>query len=124
MTDGTKALNALKQMVDQPVESQWKRLQDNTSSMPSAQQAYVMSQENVQKSYEKMMESFNTFLFERFKEDFSAVPAFKPVIDDYIDSVLTTAQEYGKHTVELEQENKKLKQMIEELKNAGRSETK
>lgn len=69
--------------------------------------------------YDDMMESFNSFLFEKFKEDFSAVPAFQPTIEKYVNTILESSQEYGKRTKELEEENKRLKQQLEEALNAN-----
>lgn len=69
--------------------------------------------------YADMMESFNSFLFEKFKEGFSAVPAFQPTIERYVNTILESSQEYGKRTKELEEENKRLKQQLEEALNAN-----
>lgn len=120
MLDGMKALETLQQMVDKPQQNYWNRLKDSTGSMDASQIQYVMSQEPVKKVYRDMMESFKSFLFEKFKEDFSAVPAFQPTIEKYVSTVIESAQSYGKHAADLEEENKRLKEQLEELKNADR----
>lgn len=122
MLDGVKALETLKQMVDKPQHNYWDRLKDSAGSMDVAQVTFVMSQDAVKEAYSGMMEAFNSFLFEKFKEDFSTVQTFQPAIERYVDAVLKTAQDYGKHAAALEEENSKLKQQIEELKNANRSQ--
>lgn len=100
-------------MVDNPQQNYWSKLKDSTDSMSDAQKGYVMNSEEVKKKYKDMMKSFSSFLFEKYKEDFAAVPAFQPVIDEYIATVLNTAQDYGKHTADLEEENRKLKEMLD-----------
>lgn len=87
--------------------------------MDIAQVTYVMSQEPVKEVYREMMKSFTSFLFEKYKEDFSTVPAYQPIVEKYVDTVIATAQNYGKHAQYLEEENKKLKQELERLKHAG-----
>ena len=120
MLDGSKSLEAIKELVDKPKPKYWERLKDATGSMDVSQVAWVMNQEAVNKSYEAMMKSFNTYLFERFKEDFAAVPTFQPVVDNYINTVINSAQDYGQHAKELEEENLRLRQKLEELmKNAN-----
>lgn len=119
MLDGMKALDTLKQMVDKPQQKYWSRLKDSTDKMDIAQCTYVMSQDSVKEKYREMMESFNSFLFEKFKEDFSAIPTFQPAVEGYVDAILKSAQDYGKHTQDLEEENKRLKQQLEEALNAN-----
>lgn len=120
MLDGVKALENIKQVVDLPKPSCWSRLQDAAGSMDASQTSFVMSQDSVKLSYKELMDSFNSFLFERFKEEFASVPTFQPIINKYIDSVIQSAQDYGKHTVEIEEENRRLKKELEDLKNANR----
>ena len=119
MLDSVKALETLKQSVDIPKKDYWGRLKDSAGGMDVAQVTYVMSNESVKEVYREMMKSFTSFLFEKYKEDFSTVPAYQPVIEKYVDTVLATAQSYGQHAQHLEEENKKLKQELERLRNAG-----
>ena len=101
----------------------WKRLTDATHSMDSTQRSFVMSQEAVKNAYAEMLTNFTSYLFEKFKEDFAAVPAYRPLVDRYVNTVIDSAQDYGKYTMSLEDENKKLKQQLEELQNANRHQT-
>lgn len=119
MLDSVKALEAIKQSIDNPKTDYWSRLRDSAGSMDIAQVTYVMSQEPVKEVYREMMKSFTSFLFEKYKEDFSTVPAYQPIVEKYVDTVIATAQNYGQHAKYLEEENKKLKQELERLKNAG-----
>ena len=47
----------------------WNRLKDSVGNMDVAQIQFVMSQESVKNVYSEMMGAFNSFLFEKFKED-------------------------------------------------------
>lgn len=97
----------------------WSRLKDSAGSMDVAQVTYVMSQESVKEVYKEMMKSFTSFLFEQYKNDFASVPAYQPIVEKYVDTVLKAAQNYGQHAQYLEEENKKLKQELERLRNVG-----
>ena len=98
----------------------WSRLKDSAAAMNDMQIQYVLSQESVRRVYEEMMGSFNSFLFEKFKNDFAAIPAFQPVVDRYITTVLQTAQDYGQRVTSLEEENAMLKQQVEGMRNVSR----
>ena len=97
----------------------WSRLKDNAGNMDVAQVTFVMSQESVKEVYKEMMKSFTSFLFERYKNDFASVPAYQPVVERYVDTVLKAAQSFGQHAHNLEEENNRLKQELEKLRNAG-----
>ena len=97
----------------------WSRLKDSAGNMDVAQITYVMSQESVKESYKEMMKSFTSYLFERYKEDFSTVPTFQPIIEKYVNSVIESAKGYGQYAQKLEEENKQLKKKLEELRNVG-----
>lgn len=97
----------------------WSRLKDSAGNMDIAQVTYVMSQESVKEVYREMMKSFTSFLFEQYKNDFASVPTYQPVIERYVDTVLKAAQDFGQHARNLEEENNKLRQELEKLRNAG-----
>lgn len=124
MLDSNKALETLRQAIDNPKKDYWSRLKDSADTMNDAQRQYVLSQESVRRVYEEMMGSFNSYLFEKFKDDFATVPAFQPTIERYVDAVLMSAQDYGKHLANLEEENIRLKQQLEGMKNVSGCETK
>ena len=97
----------------------WSRLKDSAGNMDVAQITYVMSQESVKEVYREMMKSFTSFLFEQFKEDFASVPAYQPIVERYVDTVIKAAENFGQHARCLEEENNRLKQELEKLRNAG-----
>ncbi len=123
MLDSNKALETLRQAIDNPKKDYWSRLKDSADSMNDTQRQYVLSQESVRRVYEEMMGSFNCYLFEKFKEDFATVPAFQPAIERYVDTIIASAQDYGKHLQSLEEENIRLKQQLEGMRNVSRCET-
>ena len=88
--------------------------------MDVAQVTFVMSQESVKESYKEMMKAFTSYLFERYKDEFATVPAYQPMVEKYVNAVISSAKSFGEHAQLLEQENQKLKKELEELKNAGR----
>lgn len=98
----------------------WNLLKDTTGSMDVAQITFVMSQESVKESYKEMMKAFTSYLFERYKDEFATVPAYQPMVEKYVNAVISSAKNFGEHAQLLEQENQKLKKELEELKNAGR----
>lgn len=102
------------------VTDQWKRLQDATVSIDMAQATWIMSQEPVKSSYENMMTAFNHYLFEKFKDDFASLSPYHDIVNTYVESILTTAQKYAKHTEQLAKENEELKQRLKELEDANR----
>lgn len=107
-------------MVDSGRVNCWNRLKDSVGNMDVAQIQYVMSQESVKNVYTEMMGAFNSYLFEKFKEDFSTIPSYRACIEKYVDTVIKSAQDYGQHAIYLEEENTRLKKELEELKNANR----
>lgn len=105
------------------VTDQWKRLQDATANIDIAQAKWVMDQEVVRSSYESMMTAFNHYLFEKFKDEFAGLSLYQDIVNKYVDSILTTAANYAKHTANLEKENEELKQKLQELMNANGHKT-
>lgn len=98
----------------------WKRLQDATNSIDMSQSNWIMSQESVKSAYGDLMQAFQHYLFERFKDDFAGLPLYQDIISKYVDSVLSAAQGFAKRTEQLERENAELKKKLEELSNVNR----
>lgn len=84
--------------------------------MSDGQRAYVGTNEYVVKKRKDMMSVFNDWMFERFKNDFVAVPEFDKLAQEYVGAVASTAQEYAEKAAGLQQENERLKAEIEKLK--------
>ena len=101
----------------------WRHLQESVSKMSSDQIQWTMSQDEVKETYNTMLQAFTNFLFEKYKEDFSSVPSYKPYADAYVDSILKTSVRYVDRTTQLEKELAETRKQLEELKNVGRSQT-
>lgn len=102
------------------VVDQWKRLQDATVSIDMSQSNWIMSQESVKAAHGDLMQAFQHYLFERFKDEFASLPLYQDIVSKYVDSVLTAAQGFAKRTEQLERENEELKRKLEELSNVRR----
>ena len=115
MFDAKNSLDAIKKVVDKPQTKYWERLKDATGAMDVAQITWVMSQKEVKEAYDRLMAAFNSYIFERYKEDFAGIKAYQPLVDDYINTIIKSAEHFGQHAKDLEAENEKLKQQIAEL---------
>ena len=95
--------------------SYWQRLTDYCNKMSADQQIFVNNNSKVQEARASMMEAFNLFLFERYKEDFAQVENFQKLCDTYIDTVIETSKDYSKQVLNTANENANLKARIAEL---------
>ena len=95
--------------------SYWQKLIDYCSKMSADQQNFVNNSKEVQDSRAKMMEAFNLYLFERHKDEFIQLDDFRELCDKYVDSVLSTSQEYSAQVARTADENASLKARIAEL---------
>ena len=93
----------------------WQRLTDYCNKMSADQQIFVNNNSKVQEARASMMEAFNLFLFERYKEDFAQVENFQKLCDTYIDTVIETSKDYSKQVLNTANENANLKARIAEL---------
>lgn len=103
--------------------SPWNHLKDLTSKMSDEQISWTLKQDSVKATWEALKTSFDSWLFERFKEEFSQVKAYQPLIESYISSIGISAEAFGQRARSLEEENLALKKKLEELQNAKRPET-
>ena len=103
----------------------WQILSSNCEKMSADQLNYINSNNKVIECKAKMMEAFNLFLFEKYKDDFAQVETIRPICDEYINTILQVADEYGDVMKRTLEENEKLKARIEELerKNAKQNTT-
>lgn len=103
----------------------WQILSSNCEKMSADQLNFINSNNKVIECKAKMMEAFNLFLFERYKEDFAQVETIRPICDEYINIILQVADEYGDVMKRTLEENEKLKAKIQELerKNAKQNTT-
>lgn len=96
-------------------ESYWQKLTDYCSKMGADQQSFVNNSKEVQDSRAKMMEAFNLYLFERYKDEFIQLDNFRELCDNYVNSVINTGKEYSVQVARTVDENETLKARIAEL---------
>lgn len=96
-------------------DSYWQKLTDYCSKMSADQQNFVNNSKEVRDSRAKMMEAFNLYLFERYKDEFIQLDDFRELCDKYVDSVLFTSKEYSVQVARTADENASLKARIAEL---------
>ena len=103
----------------------WQILSSNCEKMSADQLNFINSNTKVIECKAKMMEAFNLFMFEKYKDDFAQVETIRPICDEYINTILQVADEYGDVMKRTLEENEKLKARIEELerKNAKQNTT-
>lgn len=98
----------------------WGVLDDKTRDLSEKDIAAINSSPEVKSRLEEMMGAFTgMFLFGKYRDEFAAIPAFRPMCDKYIAAVLDAKAARYQHTAELEAENQRLK---EELAAARRGE--
>ena len=116
MFEATKSLDAIRESLEKNSgESPWTRLREATEKMSPEQVSWTLEQPEVKSAWEVLSRNFNSWLFERFKEEFSKEPTSQPLIDSYISSVLTSAEGFGKRAKSLEEENARLKARLAAL---------
>ena len=93
----------------------WQRLSDYYSKMSADQQNFVSNNDKVLEAKTKMMEAFNLFIFERYKDEFVKLDSFHKLCDDYIEAVINAGQEYSEQIAKTVEENESLKMQIAEL---------
>lgn len=96
-------------------ESYWQKLTDYCNKMSADQQSFVSNSKEVQESRAKMMEAFNLYLFERYKDEFIQLDDFRGLCDKYVESVITTSKDYSVQIAKTVDENESLKTRIAEL---------
>lgn len=95
----------------------WQMLIDRTKGMSSEEWATVLADEKVAKAQTEMFNAFMTqFLFEKYKEEFSSLPAFEPLCTNYVNEVLSTRQGLYANNKSLIEENQRLKEELAKLR--------
>ena len=95
--------------------SYWQKLSDMCAKMSADQLNYVQNSEEVLKAKSQVMEAFNLYLFEKFKDDFVEVEMFTKLCDEYVDTITDIAQRYSDGVIKTLDENKELRAKIKEL---------
>jgi phage-related minor tail protein len=95
--------------------SYWQKLSDACAKMSADQLNFVSNNDEVTQAKSRMMEAFNLYLFERFKEEFATTEMFAKCCDNYVDKIIDTASNYSESITKTLDENEKLKAKIAEL---------
>lgn len=106
----------------------WQKLADHCAKMSADQLNYVFNEnEEVLISKSRLVEAFNLFLFEKYKNEFVEFETFRPYCDDYLDTVEEATKDYTNNITKTIDENKELKDKIQKLErelNNAKSNTK
>lgn len=99
--------------------SYWQKLSKMCENLSSDQQEYINTSDEVKKAKLQMMEAFNLFLFESFKEQFAGNDFFLKYCDEYIYKVQDALNDYKSNMARVIEENKKLKEELEQVRKGG-----
>lgn len=99
--------------------SYWQKLSKMCENLNSDQQEYINTSDEVKKAKSQMMEAFNLFLFESFKEQFAGNDYFLKYCNEYIYKVQDALNDYKSNMSRVIEENKKLKEELEQVKKGG-----
>ena len=112
-----EALEHKLKQLEQPASktSYWQKLTDECAKMSADQLNYVQNSEEVIGAKSQMMEAFNLYLFEKFKDDFVQVEMCTKLCDTYYDTIADVAKKYSEGVAKTLDENKELKAKIKEL---------
>lgn len=99
-------------------DSLWSVLDESMKGINGAEAAVINARENVKTAQADMMYAFvNFFLFAKYRDEFSSIPDFHSLCRKYISEVMKAKEEGIKSSIELEEENKKLREELSRLKN-------
>lgn len=99
--------------------SYWLKLSKMCENLSSDQQEYISASEEVKKAKAQMVEAFNLFLFENFKEQFANNETFLKYCDRYVDSIQDAISDYRNNMKKIIDENIRLKNELNEIKKGG-----
>ena len=98
-------------------DSIWNVLDERMAGISNDEAAVISARESVKTAQADMMYAFvNFFLFPKYRDEFSSIPAFRPICDKYITEVVNAKEAGVKHSIELEEENRRLKEELARLK--------
>ena len=110
-----KQLKSLESKTSTNSTGYWSILSGKCEKMSADQLNFINSNPKVIECKAKMMEAFSLFLFEKYKEDFVLIEAFKSICDEYVNTIIDVSEEYGDVIKRTLQENEQLKAKILEL---------
>lgn len=94
----------------------WNRFDTVISKFSQEQMAYVNNSQKAIKKWKDLKEIFSDWLFAKYKNEFVSIPEFEKLAQEYVDTVVSTSQEYIENTKNLQKENEQLKKELEELR--------
>lgn len=94
----------------------WNRFDTVISKFSQEQMAYVNNSQKAIKKWKDLKEIFSDWLFAKYKNEFVSIPEFEKLAQEYVDTVVSTSQEYIENTKNLRKENEQLKKELEELR--------
>ena len=116
IADLEKRISIYKEGSKTEVQPVWKRFNDLIQQMSDDQKAYVGNHDLVIAERQKMMQTFNDWMFEKYKNEFVTIPSFDSLAQGYVEAVASTAQEFGAKTAALRQENDELRKELAALR--------
>lgn len=93
----------------------WQKLSIYCKNLSADQLNFINNNDKVIETKKVMMEAFNLFLFEKFKDEFILSNVTKPLCDTYINSILEAQEEYSNILASAVRENETLRKKIQEL---------
>lgn len=93
----------------------WQKLTAYCEKLSADQLNFINNDPEVLNFRERMMEAFNLYLFEKFKNEFAAIENVQPFCEDYMNSVYASSKKYTDEVVNAVKENKELKAKLKEM---------
>ena len=102
----------------------WTKYENILNGMSAEQRQYIAKNEDVINKKEVMLNAFLDYLFEQYKDSFVSVQngIYKPIADEYIESVKAAGETYISRSEQLENENAELKKKLKELLEKGKND--
>ena len=95
-------------------DSVWTLLTDRTKDLTPDEWKAILGNPDVAKAQQEMVNAFLTvYLFDKFKNDFASLPNFRPLCENYVNSILSARQGLYGNTSKLKEENERLKAELE-----------
>lgn len=94
----------------------WQRLNDYLAKMTNDQISYINFNETCVTKKQEMNKVFIEWLFEKYKNDFVQVSSFNDIANDYVDTIITGAEEFVKNQANLAKDNENMRKELEELR--------
>lgn len=115
MTELAQKISQIQQQVANNA-SVWQRLQDSLSRMSNEQIAFIDKDPDCVAKKTSMNSVFIEWLFEKYKNDFVQVSQFNSLANEYVDCIITKADDFSKRQANLVQDNENLRKELEELR--------